>query len=103
MRPYAADAATPGVAGPERARGEWVPVDGSPHDGFEGRGPRCGLRAYRDEARSQVCARCSTYEGTIPVMDRFERAGRRSGVPPRVDTDTPPTSRALGEPTVAPQ
>ena len=70
--------------------GEWVPVDGSPHDGFEGRGPRCGLMAYLDEARSQVCARLYTYEGTIPAMDR-------------VETDKHRTSRALGEPTVAPQ
>ena len=53
--------------------GERVQLDGSHHDWFEGRGSRCVLMADLDEASSRVYARFSTYEGTIPAMDRFQR------------------------------
>jgi transposase len=40
---------------PRRARlGELVQIDGSPHDWFEGRGPRCTLIAFIDDATSRV-------------------------------------------------
>lgn len=42
---------------PRRARlGELVRVDGSPHDWFEGRGPRCALIAFVDDATSRLLA-----------------------------------------------
>jgi len=52
----------PHRAGRERKAqvGERVQLDGSHHDGFEGRGPRCVLMAYIDEASSQVFARFYT-------------------------------------------
>ena len=34
--------------------GELVEIDGSPHDWFEGRGPRCTLIAFIDDATSRV-------------------------------------------------
>jgi transposase len=83
--------------------GELVQLDGSHHDWFEGRGPRCVLMAYIDDASSQVFARFYAYEGTIPAMDSFERYVRRYGVPHSVYTDNHTTYRALGEPTVAQQ
>ena len=83
--------------------GELVQLDGSHHDWFEGRGPRCVLMAYIDDASSRVCARFYAYEGTIPAMDSFERYVRRHGVPHRVYTDKHTTYRALGEPTVVQQ
>jgi transposase len=83
--------------------GELVQLDGSHHDWFEGRGPRCVLMAYIDDASSRVCARFYEYEGTIPAMDSFERYVRRYGVPHSVYTDKHTTYRALGEPTVAQQ
>ena len=46
--------------------GELVQLDGSHHDWFEGRGPRCVLMAYIDDASSRVFARFYAYEGTIP-------------------------------------
>lgn len=53
-----------GVAHPPRARrprlGELVQIDGSPHDWFEGRGPRCTLIAFIDDATSRVMAACFT-------------------------------------------
>ena len=42
---------------PRRARvGELVQVDGSPHDWFEGRGPRCTLIVFIDDATSRLLA-----------------------------------------------
>ena len=65
---------------PNRAWREWKPqmgelvqLDGSHHDWFEGRGPRCVLMAYIDDASSRVFARFYEYEGTIPAMDSFHR------------------------------
>ncbi len=53
--------------------GELLQLDGSHHDWFEGRGPRCVLMAYIDDASSRVFARFYAYEGTIPAMDSFQR------------------------------
>jgi hypothetical protein len=40
-----------------RARfGELVQIDGSPHDWFEGRGPRCTLIVFIDDATSRLTA-----------------------------------------------
>ncbi len=42
---------------PRRARlGELVQVDGSPHDWFEGRAPRCALIVFIDDATSRLLA-----------------------------------------------
>ena len=57
--------------------GELVQLDGSHHDWFEGRGPRCVLMAYIDDASSRVYARFYAYEGTIPAMDSFMRYGQQ--------------------------
>ena len=35
-------------------RGEMVQIDGSPHDWFEGRGPRCTLIVFIDDATSEL-------------------------------------------------
>ena len=46
---------------PRRPRlGELVQIDGSPHDWLEGRGPRCTLIAFIDDATSRVMAACFT-------------------------------------------
>src|SRR3990167_4607032 len=50
--------------------GELVQLDGSHHDWFEGRGSRCVLMAYIDEASSRGGVRFYEYEGTVPAMDR---------------------------------
>ena len=42
--------------------GELIQIDGSPHDWFEGRGPRCTLIAFIDDATSHVMA-----AGFVPV------------------------------------
>ena len=78
-------------------------LDGSHHDWVEGRGPRCALMTYIDDASSRVSARFYEYEGTIPALDSFAQYVRRYGVPHSVYTDKHTTYRALGEPTVAQQ
>lgn len=80
--------------------GELVQLDGSHHDWFEGRGPRCVLMAYIDDASSQVFARFYTYEGTIPALDSFTRYVTRYGIPLAVYADKHTTYQSSAPPTV---
>jgi hypothetical protein len=61
--------------------GQMLQLDGSHHDWFEGRGPRCVLMGYIDDATSRVYARFYEYEGTFPAMDSFKRYIQRYGLP----------------------
>jgi|CXWL01.1.fsa_nt_gi hypothetical protein len=81
-------------------RGELVQVDGSHHDWFEGRGPRCVLMADIDDASSQVFARCSADEGTLPALDSFQRYVTHYGLPLALYTDQPTTYKSPAAPTV---
>jgi hypothetical protein len=83
--------------------GELVQLDGSHHDWFEGRGPRCVLMAYIDDASSRVFARFYDYEGTIPALDSFQRYIRQHGIPLAVYADKHTTYRSPAEPTVEEQ
>ena len=78
--------------------GELVPLDGSHHDWFEGRGPRCVLMADIDDASSQVYTRFYAYEGTIPAMDSFMRYVRHYGIPLAIYADKHTTNRPLCPP-----
>ncbi len=84
-------------------RGELVQVDGSHHDWFEGRGPRCVLLAYIDDASSRVFAQFYEYEGTIPAMDSFRRYVTRHGLPLAIYADQHTTYQSPAEPTVEEQ
>ena len=83
--------------------GELVQLDGSHHDWFEGRGPRCVLMAYIDDASSRVYARFYDYEGTIPAMDSFQRYVTRYGIPLAVYADRHSTYQSSAQPTVEAQ
>jgi len=83
--------------------GELVQLDGSHHDWLEGRGPRCVLMAYIDDASSRVWARFYAYEGTRPALDSFGRYVRRYGLPLALYTDKPTTYKSPGEPAGAEQ
>jgi len=83
--------------------GELIRLDGSHHDWFEGRGPRCVLMAYSDDASSRVFARFYEYEGTWPAMESFTRYVQRYGIPLAVYTDKHTTSRSPAEPTIEEQ
>jgi transposase len=80
--------------------GELVQLDGSHHDWFEGRGSRCVLMAYIDDASSRVSARFYAYEGTIPAMDSFQRYVTRHGIPLAVYADKHTTYQSPAPPTV---
>jgi hypothetical protein len=80
--------------------GELVQLDGSHHDWFEGRGARCVLMAYIDDASSRVYARFYAYEGTIPAMDSFTRYVMQYGVPLAVYADKHTTYQSPAPPTV---
>lgn len=78
--------------------GELIQLDGSHHDWFDGRGPRCVLMAYIDDASNRVFARFYPYEGTMPAMDSFRRYVTRSGMPLALDTDKHTTYQSSAAP-----
>ena len=80
--------------------GELVQLDGSHHDWFEGRGSRCVLMAYIDDASSRVFARFYAYEGTIPALDSFQRYVQHYGIPLAVYADKHTTYQSPAPPTV---
>lgn len=61
--------------------GEMIQIDGSHHDWFEGRGLKCVLMGYIDDATGRVYGKFYKYEGTIPAMDSFKRYIRKYGIP----------------------
>jgi transposase len=67
--------------------GEMLQMDGSHHDWFEGRGPKCVLMGYIDDATGRVYGRFYDYEGTIPAMDSFKRYVTKYGLPMSVYLD----------------
>jgi transposase len=67
--------------------GEMLQMDGSHHDWFEGRGPRCVLMGCIDDATGRVYGRFYGYEGTIPAMDSFKRYIAQYGIPMSVYLD----------------
>ena len=67
--------------------GEMVQMDGSHHDWFEGRGPKCVLMGYIDDATGTALGRFYEYEGTIPAMESFKRYAKKYGLPVSVYLD----------------
>jgi len=53
----------------------------------EGRGPKCVLMGYIDDAASRAYGRFYEYEGTIPAMDSFKRYVKKYGIPQSVYMD----------------
>jgi hypothetical protein len=80
--------------------GALLQLDGSHHDWFEGRGPRCVLMAYIDDANSRVFARFYEYDGTIPAMDSVQRHVTRYRIPLAVYADKHTTYQSPAPPTV---
>ena len=80
--------------------GEMLQMDGSHHDWFEGRGPRCVLMGYIDDATGKVFARFYDYEGTVPAMDSFKRYIQKSGLPLKVYLDKHTTYKSTAKPTI---
>ncbi len=67
--------------------GEMLQLDGSHHDWFEGRGPKCVLMGYIDDATSRKYGFFYKYEGTIPAFGSLKRYLKRYGIPQSVYLD----------------
>ena len=80
--------------------GEMIQVDGSHHDWFEGRGPKCVLMGYIDDATNICVARFYTYEGTMPAFDSLKRYIKRYGLPRSLYLDKHTTYKSNGKLTV---
>jgi len=80
--------------------GQMVQLDGSHHDWFEGRGPKCVYMGYIDDATGEVFGRFYEYEGTIPAMDSFRRYIEKYGIPLSVYVDRHSTYRSTAKPTL---
>jgi len=74
--------------------GEMIQIDGSKHDWFESRGPKCVLMGYSDDATGNVFGLFYEYEGTIPAMDSFKRYIRKYGIPMSIYLDMHTTYRS---------
>ena len=61
--------------------GSMIQMDGSHHDWFEGRGPKCVLMVMIDDATSRTYARFYAAETTAAAFDVFERWGKLHGIP----------------------
>lgn len=74
---------------PRRPRcGELVQIDGSPHDWFEGRGPRCTLIAFIDDATSRVMqARFVPVESTQAYLSLLQDYVTSHGRPAALYSD----------------
>ena len=83
--------------------GEMEQTDGSHHDWFEGRGPKCVLMAYIDDAKSRVYARFYEYEGTFPFMDSFKRYAYKYGLPHSIYIDRHSTYKSTKKPSMEDQ
>lgn len=79
--------------------GEMVQLDGSHHDWFEGRGAKCVLMGYIDDATSKRFARFYRYEGTLPAFDSLKRYIRRYGIPKSIYLDKHSTYKSTARPT----
>ena len=69
-------------------RGDLVQVDGSPHDWFEGRGPRCTLIVFIDDATGELMAlRFAAAETTQAYMETLRTYLSRHGRPVALYSD----------------
>jgi hypothetical protein len=70
-----------------RCFGSMVQKDGSHHDWFEGRAPRCVLMVMIDDATSRTLARFYPAETTEAALDLFGRWVKRHGIPRAIYAD----------------
>jgi len=80
--------------------GQMIQMDGSHHDWLEGRGPKCVLMGYIDDATGIPFGRFYAYEGTIPAMDSFKRYIKKRGIPISVYLDKHSTYKSTKKPTI---
>jgi len=77
-----------------------VQTDGSHHDWFEGRGPKCVLMGYIDDATGKPWGRFEPYEGTLPAMRSLKGYIKRYGIPAALYLDKHMTYRSPKQQTI---
>ena len=75
-------------------------TDGSHHDWFEGRGPKCVLMGYIDDATGRPWGRFEPYEGTLPAMRSLKGYIKRYGIPAALYLDKHMTYRSPKQQTI---
>ena len=83
--------------------GAMVQLDGSHHDWFEGRGPRCVLMVMVDDATNQLRARFFAEETTRASYDVLEGWVRKHGLPASLYVDRDSIYRCEGVGSIAEQ
>lgn len=83
--------------------GAMAQLDGSHHDWFEGRGPRCVLMVMVDDATSQAWAQFFEEETTRASYDMVEQWSGRHGLPQSLYVDRDSIYRCEGVGSVADQ
>lgn len=81
--------------------GEMVQMDGSFHDWFEGRGPKCNLMVAVDDATGRILCLFSEQETLAAAYALVRQWIERRGVPQTLYVDRRSTYVAQREPTVA--
>src|SRR5450759_393212 len=83
--------------------GAMVQLDGSHHDWFEGRGPKCVLMVMVDDATNQMRARFFAEETTHASYDMLEGWARKHGLPASLYVDRDSIYRCEGVASIAEQ
>jgi hypothetical protein len=83
--------------------GAMVQLDGSHHDWFEGRGPKCVLMVMVDDATNRLHARFFAEETTRASYDVLEGWGRKHGLPGSLYVDRDSIYRCEGVASIAEQ
>ena len=83
--------------------GAMVPLDGSHHDWFEGRGPQCVLMVMVDDATNRMRARFFEEETTRASYDVLEGWVRKHGLPGGLYVDRDSIYRCEGGASIAEQ
>jgi len=83
--------------------GAMVQLDGSHHDWFEGRGPKCVLMVMVDDATNRMRARFFDEETTRASDDVLEAWIRQHGLPASLYVDRDSIYRCEGTPSIAEQ
>lgn len=80
--------------------GQMVQLDGSHHDWFEGRGSKCVLMGYIDDATGYYFGKFYDFEGTIPAMDSFRSYIKKHGIPQSIYLDKHSTYKSMKKLTI---
>jgi hypothetical protein len=83
--------------------GEMVQLDGSHHDWFEGRGPKCVLMVMVDDATNWMSCRFFEEETTRASYDVLEGWIKKHGLPGSLYVDRDSIYRCEGQPSIAEQ